>query len=71
MDVTPLRVVFAGLASGALLAVALVVSGVAVLAGAGWALVTAGVLLGSGMGVLGWVLLRDPNAQARGAGKGE
>lgn len=59
MTVTALQVVFAATVAVVVVAIGLVVSGVAVLAGTGWALVTAGILLAVTAVVAAVVLLRD------------
>jgi len=59
VTVTALQVVLAATVAVVVVAIGLVVSGVAVLWGAGWALISAGVLLGLGAVVTAGVLLRD------------
>ncbi len=54
-----MRMVFAATLVVVVVAIGLVVAGVAVLAGAGWALIAAGVLLAVSAGVVGFVLLHD------------
>lgn len=58
------QVVFAATAVVVVVAMSLVVAGVAVLAGAGWALVSAGTLLGPVAAITGVLLLRDDRSSA-------
>lgn len=60
---TALRAVCAITTIVVLVAIALVVAGVALLAGAGWALIVAGVLLGLSAVACTVVLLRDPGGK--------
>ena len=57
--VTPMQV-FAATLVAVVAAIALVVAGVVVLAGLGWALITAGSLYGCAAVVACWALLREP-----------
>ncbi len=56
---TALQVVFAATVAVVVVAIGLVVSGIAVLAGLGWALITGGVLLAVAAVSTSVVLLRD------------
>ncbi len=56
---TALQVVFAATVAVVVVAIGLMVSGVAILAGSGWAFVTAGALLAVAAVAAGVVLLRD------------
>lgn len=56
------QIVFAVAAAAVVAAIALVCAGVAVLAGAGWALITAGALIGPSAVAAAVVLLRDGQA---------
>lgn len=56
---TAIQAVFTATVVVVAVAIGLVVAGVAVLAGAGWALVTSGVLVGLAASVVGWAVLRE------------
>jgi hypothetical protein len=60
---TVLQAVFGAITCAVLLGCALIVAGVAVLFGAGWALVAAGSLIVASAAVLGVVLLREPSKE--------
>lgn len=59
-----LQAVFTATAAVVVVAIGLVVAGVAVLAGAGWALITAGGLLGAAAAVGCRVLLHDDGSSS-------
>lgn len=59
-----LQAVFTATAAVVVVAIGLVVAGVAVLAGAGWALIAAGVLLGAGATAAGRLLLHDDGSSS-------
>lgn len=58
---TILQAVFAAVAFAVLLGCALIVAGVAVLFGLGWALITGGIVLAATAAILGVILLREPD----------
>lgn len=59
-----LQAVFTATAAVVVVAIGLVVAGVAVLAGAGWALIAAGGLLGVGASAVGRLLLHDDGSSS-------
>lgn len=62
---TAIQAVFIGTVAVVAVCIGVVVAGVVVLAGAGWALVAAGGLYGAGSAAVGALLLRDDEGGGR------